>query len=52
MIRFFIGLLLAFGSVGGMEDPNNNLLLLVFTACIGLLFMASGVKRMNQSDEF
>jgi flagellar biosynthesis protein FliP len=52
MIRLVIGLILVMSAVGGMEDPDNSLLLLVAFASAGLFIMASGVKRMNQDDEF
>jgi len=52
MIRLVIGLILIMGAVGGMEDPDNSLLLLVAFACAGLFIMASGVKRINQDGEF
>jgi hypothetical protein len=52
MIRFFLGLLIAFGSVGGMENPDNSLLLCVIFASAGLIMMASGARKMNQNDQF
>jgi hypothetical protein len=52
MIRTLLGFLIVFGAVGGMEDPNNSLILLLGVACAGLFIMASGVKRINQDGEF
>ena len=52
MIRALLGFLIVFGAVGGMEDPDNSLLLLLGVACAGLLIMGSGVRRINQNDKF
>jgi hypothetical protein len=51
MIRLVIGLILVMGAVGGMEDPDNSLLLLVAFASAGLFIMASGVRGINQNDK-
>ncbi len=48
MIRFFLGLLLTFGAVGGMEDPATPLLPLVLIAGFGLLCMYFGAIKMNR----
>lgn len=49
MIRFLVGFLVVFGSVGGIDsDPNANLMLLVCTAVIGLAIMAWGVEDLKQ----
>jgi len=42
-IRAVIGFLLVFGAVGGMDQPENSLLLECVLAAIGLALMASGV---------
>jgi hypothetical protein len=47
-IRAGLGFLLAFGAVGGMEDPANSLMLCVALAAVGLAFMYSGVRAMNE----
>jgi len=52
MIRLIVGLILVMGAVGGMEDPDNSLLLLVAFASAGLFIMASGVRGINQNDKF
>jgi hypothetical protein len=46
-IRLFLGFLLTFGAVGGMEDPANSLLLCLGLASVGLGLMYSGVRAMN-----
>lgn len=48
MIRFFIGLLLTMGSVGGMEDPANPLLACLALALVGLSIMGAGVTALNR----
>ena len=47
MIRFFIGLIVTMGAMGGMDDPANNLLACVAIACTGLAVMASGVETVR-----
>jgi len=46
-IRTFIGFMLVFGAVGGMDQPENSLLLECVIAAIGLALMASGVNAMK-----
>ena len=46
-IRAGIGFLIAFGAVGGMEDPANSLLVGMAIAAVGLALMYSGVRAMN-----
>jgi hypothetical protein len=46
-IRFFVGLLVVFGAVGGMESPDADLLVGTVLAALGLATMYSGVKAMN-----
>ena len=48
-IRFFVGLLVTLGAVGGMDAPDANLLAGVALAALGLATMYSGVKAMNLS---
>ena len=47
-IRLFLGFLLTFGSVGGMDDPANSLMLCLGLASLGLGLMYSGVRAMNE----
>jgi len=49
MIRLILGLILIMGAVGGMEDPNNSLVLCMLIALLGLAIMALGVSRLNQN---
>jgi hypothetical protein len=46
-IRTFIGFMLVFGAVGGMDQPENSLLLECVLAAIGLALMASGVSALK-----
>jgi len=46
-IRTFIGFMLVFGAVGGMEDPANSLLVEIVIAGIGLALMASGIRTLR-----
>ena len=46
-IRAFLGFLLVFGSVGGL-DAGNDLASCIAIATIGLAIMASGVSAMNR----
>lgn len=46
-IRTFLGFLLVFGSVGGL-DNGSPLVACVAIAAAGLLIMASGVDAMNR----
>jgi hypothetical protein len=45
-IRAFLGFLLVFGAVGGL-DNNSPLVACVAIAAAGLALMASGVAAMN-----
>jgi len=45
-IRSFLGFLLVFGAVGGM-DNGSPLVACVAIAAVGLALMASGVNAMN-----
>lgn len=49
-IRFLFGFLVAFGAVGGLEDPNASLLLQSTLAMAGLAVMAWGVAAMKQQN--
>ena len=49
-IRLFLGFLLTFGAVGGMEDPANSLLLCLGLASVGLGLMYFGVRAMNGAE--
>lgn len=46
-IRVFVGLLIVFGAVGGL-DANENVLACTALAAAGLLMMYSGVKAMEK----
>jgi len=48
-IRMFVGFMLVFGSVGGMDNStDSDLLLLLGTAIIGMVLMLSGLKAMKE----
>lgn len=47
-IRAFLGFLLCFGAVGGM-DNGSDLVACVATAAVGLAIMASGVSAMKEN---
>lgn len=47
MIRFLIGLLVVMGAMGGLDNPESPLLLLVGTAIIGLFLMYSGTNALK-----
>lgn len=47
MIRFFIGLIITMGAMGGMDSPENSLLACVAVAAVGLSLMAVGVNKMK-----
>lgn len=50
MIRFFIGFLIVFGSVGGMDTATDaQLLALVPVALVGLALMQVGVNKLNRN---
>lgn len=48
MIRFIVGLVIVLGAVGGMEDPENSLSLLLGIAGGGLYLMYLGSEKMKQ----
>jgi hypothetical protein len=48
MIRFIVGLIVVMGAVGGMEDPENSLLILMGIAGVGLALMYFGSEKMKQ----
>ena len=48
-IRAFVGLLVVFGAVGGLDnDPDAPLLVLTLIAVIGLFLMHSGVHALGR----
>ena len=48
-IRTFIGFLLVFGSVGGMDNSTDPQLLVLLTiSVLGLLMMYSGVRALGK----
>ena len=49
-IRAILGLIIAMGAVGGMENPETNLFLGLAVAVVGLAIMASGVSAMNSEN--
>jgi hypothetical protein len=48
MIRFIVGLVIVLGAVGGMDQPENSLLILMGVAGIGLALMYFGSEKMKQ----
>ena len=48
MIRFILGLVIVLGAVGGMEEPENSLLILMGIAAVGLGLMYFGTEKMKQ----
>jgi hypothetical protein len=50
MIRAILGLLIVFGAVGGMDDPDNSLFLFeqVALAIFGLILMYFGMKKVTK----
>jgi hypothetical protein len=50
MIRVILGFFLVFGSVGGMEQTGNDLMLipLMAVAIFGLTLMYFGVEKINR----
>ena len=48
MIRFILGLVIVLGAVGGMDEPENSLLLLMGIAAVGLVLMYFGTERMKK----
>ena len=47
MIRFILGLVIVFGAVGGMDDQENSLLVLMGIAGVGLTLMYFGAEKMK-----
>ena len=48
MIRFILGLVIVMGAVGGMDEPENSLLILMGVAAVGLTLMYFGSEKMKQ----
>ena len=48
MIRFILGLVIVLGAVGGMDEPENSLLILMGVAAVGLGLMYFGSEKMKQ----
>ena len=48
MIRFVLGLVIVLGAVGGMDEPENSLSLLLGIAGGGLYLMYLGSEKMKQ----
>jgi len=48
MIRFILGLVIVLGAVGGMDEPENSLLVLMGVAAVGLALMYFGSEKMKQ----
>jgi len=48
MIRFIVGLVIVMGAVGGMDAPENSLLVLMGIAGVGLALMYFGSEKMKQ----
>ena len=48
MIRFVVGLVIVMGAVGGMDAPENSLLVLMGIAGLGLALMYFGSEKMKQ----
>ena len=47
-IRLFVGLLIVFGAVGGMDNPENPVMVGLALAVVGLGLMYSGAKAMER----
>lgn len=47
-IRFFAGLLIVLGAVGGIEGDNVTMLISTLIAASGLAIMYSGTRAMNR----
>ena len=47
MIRFIVGLVIVMGAVGGMDAPENSLLVLMGVAAVGLALMYFGSEKMK-----
>jgi hypothetical protein len=48
MIRFILGFVIVLGAVGGMDEPENSLLILMGVAAVGLGLMYLGSEKMKQ----
>jgi hypothetical protein len=48
MIRFIVGLIVVLGAVGGMDEPENSLLILMGIAGVGLALMYFGAEKMKR----
>lgn len=48
MIRFILGLVIVMGCVGGLENPDNSMLLILGTAAFGLMLMYSTVRKLRE----
>ena len=48
MIRFILGLVIVMGAVGGMDEPENSLLILMGIAAVGLGLMYLVSEKMKQ----
>jgi small-conductance mechanosensitive channel len=48
MIRVIVGIILVMGAVGGMDEPENSLLVLIGIAGIGLGLMYWGTEKLKQ----
>jgi hypothetical protein len=52
MIRFIVGFLIVFGSVGGLDaNPDASIMTLLSVAIVGLLIMASGANSLGEKYE-
>lgn len=49
-IRFFLGLLIVAGSVGGMETESATLLQGTLFSALGLLIMYSGANALSKEN--
>ena len=47
-IRLVVGFLLVFGAVGGLDNPENPLMVGIALAAVGLGLMYSGSKAMER----
>lgn len=51
MIMFLLGLLITLGAVGGLDNPDSNLVGQVTLALIGLVCMYVGSEQMARKDK-
>ena len=47
-IRLVVGFLIVFGAVGGMDNPENPVMVGLALAVVGLGLMYSGAKAMER----